>query len=469
MNSSSQHPIMLVVMAFLILTAGLFGAVGDTLSVGNSAGLPGPGSYTIPINLRNVTPLKGLIFKIKDVPDSLVVTNVTVVGRASGFRAENVAVGGTHKILVFPVGASPKLIEAGNGTILNLTVSVKPTAARGSKATVSVDSLKAANTTQASVTVYTKNGYFWYGIKGDIRADGSVDLFDVLRLIDVVLGRQPAPTEYERWASDLNSDGLVDVADITALIDLAVAGTPRVSDDSFTEPTSGAAEISMSALPRDVKGTVSLPVLLKSTAPVSGLQFAFKLDSRRFRIAQPQLTEISREMSVALHAEGDEVRVMLYSLTGEPLPLQEGTVLQVPVTIAEPLTREENLKITAALAGTTNGGRLDTRIGSDAGLQAAVPESFALLQNNPNPFNMTTRITFEVPNLPQGAAQIKLTVFNAQGQEVRILVNEKRSPGKYTVNWDGRDDSGDYVSSGVYFYKMTADNVVLTKKLAVTK
>ncbi len=469
MNSSSQHPILLVVLALFMLATGLFAAAGDTLSVGNSAGLPGMAGYTIPVNLRNVTVIKGLIFKIKDVPDSLNVTNVVAAGRASGFRVEYVAVGGTVKILMFPTNASTPLITAGNGTIVNLTVSVNPAALRGSKATVSPDSIKAANTTHQPVTVYTKNGYFWYGIKGDIKSDGAINLFDVLRLIDIVLGRQPTPTEYERWASDLNSDGIIDVADITALIDLAVAATPKVLEAGSEVESSGTAEIRMPSLPKNVRGLVSVPVQIKATAPVSGLQFSFKLDSRRFLVAQPNVTELSQNMSVAIHAAGDEVRVMLYSLTGEPLSVNEGTILQVPVTIAEPLEREEELKITAAMAGTVGGGKLQTQFGASDELVATAPESFTLLQNNPNPFNMTTKITYEVPSLQQGTANIRLMVYNAQGQEVRILVDQRRNPGRYTVNWDGRDDAGNYVSSGVYFYKMTADNVVLTKKLAVTK
>jgi hypothetical protein len=469
MNSSSQHPILLVVLAFFILTTGLIAAAGDTLSVGNSAGLPGMTGYTIPLNLRNVTTLKGLLFKIKDVPDSLEVTNVVATGRASGFRTEYTHVGGTVKILMFPTNGTTPLITAGNGTIANLTVSVNPAAVRGTKATVTPDSVKAANSTQQAVTVYVKSGYFWYGIKGDIKADGYVNLFDVLRLIDIVLGRTPLPTEYEKWASDLNNDGVIDVADITSLIDLAVAATPRVEEGGTPFDYSGDAQLTISALPKNVTGQVSIPVQLKSTAPVSGLQFAFKLDSRRFLVAQPKVTELSRNMSVAIYPAGDEVRVMLYSLTGDPLPSNEGTVLQIPVVIAEPLNQTEEIKISGALAGTVGGGRLQTGFGSAGESVAAAPESFALMQNNPNPFNMSTKITYEVPTLRQGMANIRLVVYNAQGQEVRILVNEKRSTGRYTIDWDGRDDAGNYVSSGVYFYKMTADNVVITKKLAVTK
>ncbi len=468
MNSSSQHPILLVVLAFFVLTSTLLAATGDTLSVGNSAGLPGMAGYTIPVNLRNVTTLKGLLFKIKDLPDSLTVTNVAVTGRASGFQVQSTAVGGTIKILMYPTNGSTPLLTAGNGTILNLTVSVNPAAVRGTKATVSPDSLKAANTTQQAVTVYTRSGYFWYGIKGDIKADGAVNLFDVLRLIDIVLGRTPSASEYEKWSSDLNNDGATDVADITSLIDLAVAATPRVESDQPAD-YSGHAELTISALPRDVTGPVSVPVQIKSSAPVSGLQFSFKLDAHRFLVAQPRVTELSRHMSVAIEPHGDEVAVMLYSLTGDPLPLNEGTVLQIPVTIAEPLAKNEDLKITSALAGTVGGGALQMEYGNPSPAVSAAPESFALMQNTPNPFNMSTRITYEVPTLQQGSAPIKLMVYNAQGQEVKTLVNERRSAGRYTVNWDGRDNAGNYVSSGVYFYKMTAGSVVLTKKLAVTK
>ncbi|HNW58790.1 MAG TPA: FlgD immunoglobulin-like domain containing protein [bacterium] len=468
MNSSSQHPILLVVLALLILTSTLLAATGDTLSVGNSAGLPGMSGYTIPVNLRNVTTLKGLLFKIKDVPDSLVVTNVAATGRASGFRSEWTVVGGTVKILMFPTNTSTPLLTAGNGTIANLTVSVNAAAVRGTKATVTPDSVKAANNTQQAATVYVKSGYFWYGIKGDIKADGLVNLFDVLRLIDIVLGRTPSATEYEKWSSDLNNDGVIDVADITSLIDLAVAATPRIEAADAPADYSGHAELAISALPKDVTGLVSVPVQIKATAPVSGLQFSFKLDSRRFLVAQPRVTELSRNMSVAIQPQGDEVGVMLYSLTGDPLPLNEGTVLQIPVTIAEPLSQNEDLEIIAALAGTVGGGKLQTDFGSSHSVSAA-PESYALMQNTPNPFNMSTRITYEVPELRQGTAPIKLMVFNAQGQEVRTLVNERRSAGRYTVNWDGRDDAGTYVSSGVYFYKLTAGSVVITKKLAVTK
>ena len=57
------------------------------------------------------------------------------------------------------------------------------------------------------------------GTKGDLNQDGEVDLFDVLRVVDILLHRPPAPTPYEDWAGDLDDDGDIDLFDILALVD----------------------------------------------------------------------------------------------------------------------------------------------------------------------------------------------------------------------------------------------------------
>ena len=83
---------------------------------------------------------------------------------------------------------------------------------------------------------------------------------------------------------------------------------------------------------------------------------------------------------------------------------------------------------------------------------SALPKEFALNQNYPNPFNPATAIDFAVPN----NARVTLSVFNLLGQEIRTLVSGERQPGAYSVTWDGRDDFGKAVASGLYIYKMTA-------------
>jgi hypothetical protein len=84
--------------------------------------------------------------------------------------------------------------------------------------------------------------------------------------------------------------------------------------------------------------------------------------------------------------------------------------------------------------------------------QKNLPTSFALHQNYPNPFNPVTTIRYELPK----ASRVTLTIYNMLGQEIRTLEQSDQEPGYYQSVWDGRNDEGMTVSSGIYTYRMTA-------------
>ena len=81
------------------------------------------------------------------------------------------------------------------------------------------------------------------------------------------------------------------------------------------------------------------------------------------------------------------------------------------------------------------------------------PASFQLLPNYPNPFNAQTTIKYALPEV----SHVRLKVYNILGQEVRVLVDGVREAGIQTVGWDGRDNGGREVSSGVYLYRLEVD------------
>ena len=93
------------------------------------------------------------------------------------------------------------------------------------------------------------------------------------------------------------------------------------------------------------------------------------------------------------------------------------------------------------------------------------PEEFDLHQNYPNPFNPTTIIEYALPK----ALQVKIQIYNILGQKVRTLVEELQEPGYKIIHWDGRDDKGVEVSSGVYFYRIEAGDFVKCKKMTLLK
>jgi flagellar hook assembly protein FlgD len=85
-----------------------------------------------------------------------------------------------------------------------------------------------------------------------------------------------------------------------------------------------------------------------------------------------------------------------------------------------------------------------------------IPSSFELEQNVPNPFNPSTTIRFSVPEMHQGA-HVELTIYDLLGQKVRTLMDASVEAGVLEATWDGKDEAGREVSSGVYFYKLAID------------
>jgi photosystem II stability/assembly factor-like uncharacterized protein len=94
-----------------------------------------------------------------------------------------------------------------------------------------------------------------------------------------------------------------------------------------------------------------------------------------------------------------------------------------------------------------------------------MPKDYALQQNYPNPFNPQTIIRYDLPR----SSFVRITIFNLLGLEVKLLVNEEKGTGKHNIYWNSTDNSGKKVSSGVYFYTITADNFTQTKKMVLMK
>jgi len=98
-----------------------------------------------------------------------------------------------------------------------------------------------------------------------------------------------------------------------------------------------------------------------------------------------------------------------------------------------------------------------------------LPRSWALSQNYPNPFNPTTTITFDVPGTQGEAQHVQLTVYNIRGKQVINLIDSEYEPGSHRVVWNGRNDDGEQVSSGIYLYTLKSEAQTYTKKMVMVK
>ncbi|MFH2050471.1 MAG: S8 family serine peptidase [bacterium] len=94
-------------------------------------------------------------------------------------------------------------------------------------------------------------------------------------------------------------------------------------------------------------------------------------------------------------------------------------------------------------------------------LKTVIPTEYALSQNYPNPFNPVTRIKYQLPK----SSHVSCTIYNNLGQQIKSLVNEQKVAGYYTISWDGKNDQGKLMSSGVYFCQITAGDFIKTRKM----
>jgi hypothetical protein len=99
------------------------------------------------------------------------------------------------------------------------------------------------------------------------------------------------------------------------------------------------------------------------------------------------------------------------------------------------------------------------------GAKDGLPSTYELSENYPNPFNPSTTIQYGVPR--DGA--VAIDIYNVMGQKIRTLVDDYRAAGRYVATWDGRDDRGYVVGSGVYFYRLTSGNTGIVKKMLLLK
>jgi hypothetical protein len=104
----------------------------------------------------------------------------------------------------------------------------------------------------------------------------------------------------------------------------------------------------------------------------------------------------------------------------------------------------------------------EIHIATAVGVSISAPESAEPLiveQNYPNPFNATTAIVYSLPNIGAQPAPVRLAVYNLLGQQIKSLIDERQQPGRHIVYWDGTDQQGRPVASGVYFYRLEVSGI----------
>ena len=213
----------------------------------------------------------------------------------------------------------------------------------------------------------------------------------------------------------------------------------------------------------DAWSVTYVPETQLNTIGYQTLRFAF----------HPGDAQISANSSLRLSVANAAVDLLTDAEAGSGinLELRDWQVVELPLEQFRRPTTIDKIVFSGNLTGTfylddislVTASRPATAVEEE--ITSNLPEAFALDQNYPNPFNSGTVIRFALP----GSGEIALAVFNLAGQKVTTLVHGYRDAGSHTLNWDGRDDDGRSLASGLYLYRLSTEGHVQTRKLVLLR
>jgi hypothetical protein len=191
---------------------------------------------------------------------------------------------------------------------------------------------------------------------------------------------------------------------------------------------------------------------LTSNREIAGALMTFRIegDNPVNCVTLPTLAN----MELRSARDGNLLRVLVLSSKGGTFAANGNGLFRLTTNASAELVSQEIVDANGtpiALTSVVSGG--------------ALPKEFALEQNCPNPFNPETVISYSLEKI----GDVSLEVYNCLGQRVRVLFTGNQPTGKHTVRFDGTDDTGAQLASGVYLYRLRVGDQQLTRKMVLLK
>jgi len=218
---------------------------------------------------------------------------------------------------------------------------------------------------------------------------------------------------------------------------------------------------------------------IDNPARMAGLQVRMNFPPG-FRLSeQPQLSQAWSGHSLMFSESQDQLQAIVCSMTGDDAPSSPGPIFSFALTAEGACGRDNTPVMSELLAADENGYLLPVEMKTQC-MQTDMPPA-DLARNYPNPFNASTTITYTIPvqsikskgegegTLNFGLSTVTLKIFNVLGQQMRTLVDTPQEPGLHTAIWDGRDEQGRSLPSGVYFCRIEGPQFAQTLQLALLR
>ena len=287
----------------------------------------------------------------------------------------------------------------------------------------------------------------------DFSSDGVVGLGDLI-LLGNMWGMKSTDAGFVS-VFDLNGDGEVGLGDLILLGNDWGLETAKLAKAAPLPITSDVA-MDMSSSFDETSSIYYINVNVSEADGFNGVGFTMSYDSESLELVNDGIQGLGA-ISMTKQLEDGKVDVNSFYMNDE----FSGTI-----TIAfqsKGMSKDFDFELVNASVSIDNA---ISAVGDLASMTvAAIPSVYSLAQNYPNPFNPTTTIEYSISQ----AGNVDLVIYNMTGQKVRTLVSEKQAASYQKVVWDGRNELGETVGAGMYFYKLVSGNFSKIQKMTLIK
>jgi len=384
-----------------------------------------------------------------DVMADLGATFLGVVNHLSGFTISSAHIEDRVRFLVISIKGNS--IPSGNTTLMELVYQLDNELNHGSQIGLTISGSIISNHNSEPIGHNIVDAHINVGVKGDLaNNDGVIDITDIITLLNIILRNVPVPEvgTFEHFLADLNSDGSINVIDIVRAVNIVIGNAVSKQIAASTGP----AVLHLSDLKSGDEGRLMLPIKSQFAGFVAGLELILKYDPAMIRIGDVQPTALLDGMTVEQSVSDGMIHIIIYSVDGRTFQSPSlNTLLNIPVEFRG--NDGGSISVEQAIIADPQAQGVTLSITNGSVKVSKTPTSFTLGLNAPNPFNPSTRISYDVPQ----TSRIRLTIYNLLGQEVVVLVDGVQAVGCYTVDWHGANTQGHSVASGVYLYRLTSE------------
>jgi len=431
------------------------------LSVSSATGDPGS-SANVQISISDATGLTSGDITMKYDSNVLSIGEVKGTDLISGISLiVNKNTPGIIKISM----AGTKGLLSGSGALVDISLTINANAKSGTQISLELVDTALYDESSKAIPVSLVNGVVKVnqptgGIKGDINNDGAVRSNDATLALRIAAGLM-VPDEYQKWAADMNGDGVVRSNDATLILRKAaglgapnkniIASAGKTTNVMLTEAYGVAGE------------SIIVPISVDNIDKLASGDICITYDGSVLRAVG-----ISSDRNLLLESNVSTPGVVRISFAGTDR-LDSKTIAKIKFTVVADKVSPLSLQ-TAELYSTDAVLMSSRKVNGKFTSWAMPPANNALLQNFPNPFNPETWIPYQLKE----AGEVKIRIYAASGELVRDLSLGYKPAGSYvsrdrSAYWDGRNEAGEKVASGLYFYTIQTVKYTATGKMLMLK